>query len=65
MDELDRLLDEILNIDLEQIVLSNTRDAAQGTRLRVRPVLLKGELFFRRRSIGAHRFFMKICRKAR
>ena len=46
MDELDRLLDEILNIDLEQIVLSNTRDAAQGTRLKVRPVLLKGELFF-------------------
>ena len=46
MDELGRLLEEILNMDLQQIVLSNTRDAAQGTKVKVRPVLLKGELFF-------------------
>ncbi len=46
MDELNRLLEEILNIDLQQIVLSNTRDEAQGTRVKVRPVLLKGELYF-------------------
>jgi SAM-dependent methyltransferase len=46
LDELNRLLEEILNIDLQQIVLSNTRDEAQGTRVKVRPVLLKGELYF-------------------
>ena len=46
MDELRRLLEEILNIDLQQIVLSNSRDDAQGTKVRVRPVLLKGELIF-------------------
>lgn len=46
MDELNRLLEEILNIDLRQIVLSNSRDDAQGTKAKVRPVLLKGELLF-------------------
>ncbi len=46
LDELNGLLEEILNIDLRQIVLSNTRDEAQGTKVKVRPVLLKGELFF-------------------
>lgn len=46
MEELNRLLEEILNIDLRQIVLSNSRDDAQGTRVKVRPVLLKGELMF-------------------
>ncbi len=46
MDELGRLLEEILNIDLQQIVLSNSRDDAQGTKVKVRPVLLKGELMF-------------------
>ncbi len=44
--ELSRLLDEILNIDLEQIVLSNTRDRARGTKVKVRPVLIREALFF-------------------
>jgi len=44
--DLERLLEEILNIDLQQIVLSNSRDKAQGTKVKVRPVLLKDELFF-------------------
>lgn len=46
MDDLDRLLEEILNIDLQGIVLSNTRDEAQGTKVKVRPVLIRGELAF-------------------
>lgn len=46
MDELGKLLEEILNMDLQQIVLSNTRDAAQGTKVKVRPVLLKRKLYF-------------------
>lgn len=44
--ELSRLLEEILNIDLQQIVLSNSRDKARGTKVKVRPVLLKEELVF-------------------
>ncbi len=44
--ELERLLEEILNIDLQQIVLSNSKDRAQGTKVKVRPVLLKDELVF-------------------
>ena len=44
--ELSRLLEEILNIDLQRIVLSNSRDKAQGTKVKVRPVLLKDELVF-------------------
>ncbi len=46
LDELSRLLEEILNIDLQQIILSNSRDKAQGTKVKVRPVLLKEELVF-------------------
>ena len=44
--ELSRLLEEILNIDLQQIILSNSKDKAQGTKVKVRPVLLKEELVF-------------------
>ncbi len=46
MDELEKLLEEILNQDLQQIVLSNTRNTAQGTKAKVRPVLIRGELYF-------------------
>lgn len=44
--ELGALLDRFLHRDLQQIILSNTRDAAQGSKVKVRPVLLKGELVF-------------------
>ncbi len=44
--ELSRLLEEILNIDLQQIVLSNSRDKARGTKVKVRPVLIKEEVLF-------------------
>lgn len=46
MEELKKLLQQMLNQELTQAVLSNTRDAAVGTRVKVRPVLIKGELFF-------------------
>ncbi len=44
--ELSRLLEEILNIDLQQIVLSNSKDKAQGTKAKVRPVLIKDVVYF-------------------
>ncbi len=46
MSELQELLGQILNQELIQLILSNTRDAAQGEKLKVRPVLIKGELYF-------------------
>lgn len=46
MSELQELLEQILNQELIQLILSNTRDAAQGEKLKVRPVLIKGKLYF-------------------
>ena len=46
MDEIRKLLNDVINEELAQIVLSNTRDVSQGTKVKVRPVLLKEELLF-------------------
>lgn len=46
MEELKKLLQRMLNQELTQAVFSNTRDAEAGTKVKVRPVLIKGELFF-------------------
>ena len=46
IEKLAKLTREYLDQNLGQIILSNTRDAAQGTKVKVRPVLLKGELLF-------------------
>lgn len=46
IEKLAKLTREYLDQNLGQIILSNTRDAAQGTKMKVRPVLLKGELLF-------------------
>ena len=36
----------MINEELEQIILSNSKDQARGTKVKVRPVLIKGELLF-------------------
>ncbi len=46
MDELGRLLEEIIDEKLVQAVLSNSRDAAYGDKLKIRPVMLKDGLRF-------------------
>ncbi|MCI8853244.1 MAG: SAM-dependent methyltransferase [Lachnospiraceae bacterium] len=46
MDELKQLLEEQLNRDLVQIVISSPRNGQDGSKIRIRPVLLKGELCF-------------------
>ena len=46
MNELGQLLDQYLNRELQQIILSNSLDAGQAAKVKIRPVLLKGELFF-------------------
>ncbi len=43
---LQELLTEILNKDLVQIILSNSQDKEFGHKVKIRPVLIKGELFF-------------------
>ena len=46
MSELREILNQTLNQELVQMTLSNTRDTAQGEKAKIRPVLIKGELFF-------------------
>lgn len=46
MEELRTLLQQLLNEELIQIILSNTRDAQRATKAKIRPVLIKGELYF-------------------
>lgn len=46
MEELRKLLHTIINKNLTQIILSNSRDSEQGTKVKIRPVLLKEELYF-------------------
>ena len=46
MEELKILLQKILNKDLQQIILSNSRDPEQVQKVKIRPVLIRGELLF-------------------
>lgn len=46
MEELKILLQTILNKDLQQIILSNSRHPEQAQKAKIRPVLIRGELVF-------------------
>lgn len=46
MEELRKMLQMLLNRELVQAVLSNTKDADRGSKVKIRPVLIKGELYF-------------------
>lgn len=46
MEELQILFQQILNQELVQITLSNSRNATEATKAKLRPVLIRGELFF-------------------
>ena len=46
MEELKILLQEILNKDLQQIILSNSRHPEQVQKAKIRPELIRGELVF-------------------
>ncbi len=43
---LKELLSQILNKDLVQVILSNSQDKEFAAKIKIRPVLIKGELFF-------------------
>lgn len=46
MTTLNELLSQILNKDLVQIILSNSQDKEFAAKVKIRPVLIKGELLF-------------------
>lgn len=46
MEELREVFQRMLNVDLIQMTLSNSRDADRAGKVRIRPVLLKGEVLF-------------------
>ncbi len=46
MDELKLLLDSMLNDQLTQIILSNSRNSGHASKIKIRPVLIKGKLYF-------------------
>ncbi|MBR1932057.1 MAG: SAM-dependent methyltransferase [Lachnospiraceae bacterium] len=46
MNDLRQLLEEFLNRELVMMILSNSRDTERGSKVKIRPVLLKEELFF-------------------
>lgn len=46
MSELRDVLKEVVNCDLAQIVLSNSRDVERASKVKVRPVLIRDELLF-------------------
>ena len=47
MEELKILLQKILNKDLQQIILSNSRNPEQIQKVKIRPVLIRDELLFK------------------
>lgn len=60
MDEILRLLPEILNIDLIRGTISNPRDKEGIIKIRVRPLEKKGSCTFSSNPSQRHRRFMKI-----
>ena len=44
--EIINILNQWIDEDLNQIILSNTKDAQLASKVKIRPVLLKGELLF-------------------
>ncbi len=61
MDEVRELFRQTLDQNLIQIVLSNTRDAAQAEKVKVRPVLIKGELKFQETLYLGKQVFHSNC----
>lgn len=45
-DKMRKIVGQMLNGDLEQMILSNSKDTAQASKIKIRPVLIKNELVF-------------------
>lgn len=59
MDELRELFQQVLNCDLIQMILSNSRDADRAGKVKLRPVLLKGEVWFQETLFRGTQVFHK------
>lgn len=46
MDELSSLLEKVINDKLVQVIVSNSQDKAYGDKVKIRPVMLRGELMY-------------------
>ena len=46
MDELQLILQKMLNVQLTQIILSNSLDAEKAAKVKIRPVCIKDRLLF-------------------
>lgn len=46
MGEIENILNEWIDEKLQQMILSNSRDSARGTKMKIRPVLLKGQILY-------------------
>ena len=64
-DRLGQTLERFLNENLERILLSNAREPWKLERVRLRPLLLKGELVFQRRSRWENRLSTGILAEMR
>ena len=59
MDELKKLLETYMDENLEQLILSSPRKGLEEKKVRIRPVLLKGQLKFQAEIFREPRPFMK------
>lgn len=57
MEELRILLQKILNKDLQQIILSNSRTPDQIQKIKIRPVLIRDELLFQETAYRGSQVF--------
>ena len=65
MEELRILLQKILNKDLQQIILSNSRNPEQIQKVKIRPVLIRDELLFQETRYKGTQYFMRIIQRRR
>lgn len=61
MEEIQLLLNEIVNDELERIVLSNPINTEKGSKVKVRPVILKGEVCFQETVFRGKQVFHSNC----
>lgn len=59
MEKLRDVFEQMLNVDLIQMTLSNSKDADRAGKIKIRPVLLKGELLFQETTYRGTQVFHK------
>lgn len=63
MEELRKLLEKYLNENMAQLILSNPRKGSEESKVRIRPVLIRGELLFQAESFRGSQAFHENLRK--